>query len=53
MSFGKVYESTHFGEVDDSIGWGKAYSNLILKAITSSIRIFTDSVRYLTDNVFG
>ena len=56
MSFGKIYETTHFGEVNNSIGWGNIYESIVntfARPLASTTRIFTDAINYLASNFFS
>ena len=56
MSFGKIYETTHIGEVNNSIGWVKIYESIVntfARPLASTTRIFTDAINYLASNFFS
>lgn len=56
MSWGKVYETTHFGEISNSIGWGNIYESIVpgvTRVLASTTNIFADAINYLASNFFS
>jgi hypothetical protein len=57
MSYGSIYESTHWGDITNTMGWGKIYrslvESLIVRPLASTTRIFADTIEYLASNLFG
>jgi len=56
MSYGKIYETTHFGIVSNSIGWGKIYENISsgsTRVLASATNIFADTIEYLASNFYS
>ena len=56
MRWGKIYETTHFGEVNNNIGWGKIYESIVntfARPLASTARIFADTINYLASNFFS
>ncbi len=51
MSWGNVYRSTHFGNTDESNGWGSIYVllNLSVALLTSATNFLTSAINYFTD----
>jgi hypothetical protein len=56
MSWGKIYETTHFGEINNSIGWGDIYETIVstfARPLASTARIFADAINYLASNFYS
>jgi hypothetical protein len=56
MSWGKIYETTHFGEINNSIGWGDIYQNIVTtsaRSLASTTNIFADTINYLASNFYS
>jgi hypothetical protein len=56
MSWGKIYETTHFGEINNSIGWGDIYETIVstfVRTLASTSNIFADAINYLASNFYS
>ena len=56
MSWGKIYETTHFGEINNNIGWGDIYEAIVstfARALASTSNIFADAINYLASNFYN
>ena len=56
MSWGKIYETTHFGEINNSIGWGDIYETIVstfARPLASTSRLFADAINYLASNFYS
>lgn len=56
MSWGKIYETTYFGEINNSIGWGDMYETIVstfARSLASTTNIFADTIKYLASNFYS